>query len=256
VATESSAIVFHARDNRNGEEVAIKQLRSSNLRGIKLRVFQREVIVLATAVHPTIVKFVGATDTRPFWIVTKWMPGGSLWHELTRRRRLTPTELTICAIDVARGMRFLHSRQIIHRDLKSLNVLLDSEGHARICDFGAARKLVKNAVMSQNVGTPHWMAPELIAGDPIYTEKIDVYSFGILLWEILTKKTPYEGMDAAQIAVDVLQWDKRPPLPADTPSTVREIIETCWSNVPSHRPSFYSLWKLFHTGPSCPGGWL
>jgi serine/threonine protein kinase len=243
-----SAVVYHGVDKRTGCEVAVKELRYKKLRGNKLRAFQREVTVLATAVHPTLLRFVGATDCAPFWVVTEWMAGGSLYRELNKGHRLNATQLTICAIDIARGMRFLHAHQIVHRDLKSLNVLLDDLGFARLCDFGFSRKASKNDVMTLNIGTPHWMAPELLAGQSNYDEKVDVYSYAIVLWEMLAKRPPFPGMDAAQVAVQVVQENVRPTFPAGLPDAVTGLIKACWSRDPTKRPSFSSILKFLRTG--------
>jgi hypothetical protein len=206
------------------------------------------VTVLATAVHPTLLRFVGATDCAPLWVVTEWMGGGSLYHERNKRRRLNATQLTICAIDIARGMRFLHAHHIVHRDLKSLNVLLDDFGFARICDFGFSRKAAKNDVMTLNIGTPHWMAPELLAGQSNYDEKVDVYSYAIVLWEMLARRSPYTDMDPGQVALQVLQDNMRPAFPAGLPEAVTGLIEACWSRDPAKRPSFPSILKFLRTG--------
>jgi serine/threonine protein kinase len=248
VGSGVSAVVYRGVDKRTRGQVAVKELRYKKLRGNKLRAFQREVTVLATAVHPTLLRFVGATDCAPFWVVTEWMGGGSLYHELKKRRRLNATQLTICAIDIARGMRFLHAHQIIHRDLKSLNVLLDDFGFARICDFGFSRKAAKNDIMTLNIGTPHWMAPELLAGQSNYTEKVDVYSYAIVLWEMLVKHSPYVGLDAGQVAVQVLQENLRPVFPAGISDAVTGLIDACWSRDPTKRPSFASILKFLRTG--------
>jgi hypothetical protein len=249
VASGSSATVYYGCYRPTGAPVAIKQLKYSKLHGSKLLVFQREITTLATATHPTLLKFVGATDSPPFSIVTEWMPGGSLYSDLHQQHSLDPSQLTIAAIDIARGMRFLHSRQIIHRDLKSLNVLVAGDGSVRLCDFGFARKAAgQSEPMSTNVGTPYWMAPELLSGEVSYTEKVDVYGFGILLWEILTKKTPYGGVNADVAIRLVLTEDRRPTIPPDAPQPVRELIESCWARDPRARPSFRVIMRILRSG--------
>lgn len=243
------AIVYYGHYKPTGEEVAIKKLKFTKLSSAHLQVFQREVIILATAEHPTLLRFVGATDTLPFCILTEWMPGGSLFQELHDNHRLDQTQLTICAIDIARGMAYLHSMQIIHRDLKSLNVLLDKDGNAKICDFGFSRTKTKDEeTMTQNIGTPHWMAPEILGGSTTYNEKIDVYAYGIVLWEILTKKLPYSGLEATMIIGQVLLNDLRPAIPPNTPPKLAELIEACWQRDANARPTFAEILKLWRSG--------
>lgn len=243
-----SAVVYYGHDKRNGNEVAIKQLKFNKLSGGRLRAFQRELVILATAIHPTLLRFVGATDTAPFCIVTEWMGGGTLYRDLHKHHKLDATKLTICAIDIARGMHFLHSRQIIHRDLKSLNVLLSSDGYAKICDFGFSRMAKKDEVMTQSVGTPHWMAPELLGGQSSYDEKIDVYAYAIVLWEILVKKLPYQGLESSQIVGQVLLNDMRPGIPPTAPPSWRNLIEMCWARDPRSRPPFSKILRILRTG--------
>lgn len=246
--TGCSATVFYGHMKKSNTEVAIKQLKFPKLSGNKLRTFQREIMVLAMAEHPCLLKFVGATDTPPFCIVTEWMGGGTLFFDLHKAHKLNPTGLTIAAIDIARGMRFLHSRQLIHRDLKSLNVLLDAAGNAKICDFGFSRQHSKDQFMTQNIGTPHWMAPELLGGSVSYDEKIDVYAYGIVLWEILTRKAPYENLEPNQIIGQVLMSDLRPALPINTPIKIKELIERCWARDPASRPSFVEIVEIWREG--------
>lgn len=243
-----SAIVYYGHMVKTNEEVAVKQLKFKKLNGPKLRSFQREIMVLATAVHPCVLRFVGATDSPPFCIVTEWMGGGSLYHDLHKFHRLDATQLTICAIDIARGMKFLHSRQIIHRDLKSLNVLLDTNGYSKICDFGFARQSKKEQLMTKNVGTPHWMSPELLGGSSTYNEKVDVYAYGIVLWEILTGELPYDELEPSMIIGQVLLHDARPNIPSNAPPEFRSLIEKCWARDPTHRPSFDKVVKIWRQG--------
>lgn len=240
-----SANVYFGRDKRTGKEVAIKKFKFQKINGSKLQSFQREVAVLATAIHPAVLRMIGATETMPFCIITDWMPNGSLYHDLHIHHRLDQTGKTICAFDIARGMQYLHKCQIVHRDLKSLNVLLDSNNLIRICDFGFSRHASDSSLMTQNIGTPHWMAPELLSTSSNYTSKIDVYAYGILLWELATGQTPYTGMDSRQIINQVLNNDIRPLLPPEVNPAMRDLITQCWDRDPDVRPSFDEIVKKF-----------
>lgn len=244
----ASATVYYGRMTATNEEVAIKRLKFKKLTGQKLSTFQRELAILATAEHPAILKFMGATDTHPFSIVTEWMPNKSLYHELRKGHKMTPTLKTIACFDIARGMQFLHSREIIHRDLKSLNVLLDKDLHTRICDFGFSRVQGKEEVMTKNVGTPHWMAPELLMATGGYDNKVDVYAYGILVWEILTGNLPYDGLSQPQIIAEVLVNDARPPIPPGVPEPLERLIRDSWAKDPDARPSFAEITKRFKSG--------
>jgi hypothetical protein len=227
--------------------VAIKKFKFQKLNGSKLQSFQREVACLATASHPAVLKLIGATDTPPFCIITEWMPNGSLFHDLHHFHRLDATGRTIAAFDIARGMQFLHSCHIVHRDLKSLNVLLDSRDRIRICDFGFSRYATEDSQMTQNLGTPHWMAPEVLARNANYTSKVDVYAYGIVLWELATGLTPYQGMDANAIVNNVQAYDIRPAMPADITPGVRDLMTACWDRNPDLRPTFDEIVRRFES---------
>jgi hypothetical protein len=242
-----SANVFYGKDNRTGQEVAVKQLKFQTLSGSKLQTFQREVSILASVDHPALLRFIGATDSPPFCIVTAWMAGGTLYHGIHKAHRLSPTQLTICAFDIACGMQYLHSRNIIHRDLKSLNVLLDNDDRAHICDFGFSRTAEDDAMMTQNIGTPHWMAPELLTANAIYTSKVDVYAYGLVLWEIVSLQVPFTGLDPTQIMVQVYMHNIRPVMPSHVNPKLRELIRRCWDRNPDVRPTFDEIVELFVT---------
>jgi serine/threonine protein kinase len=232
-----SATDFYGHSKVTGEPIAIKKFKFQKLNGPKLQSFQREVAVLATAQHPALLRLIGATDTPPFCIITEWMPNGSLYEDLHLDHRLDATGRTIAAFDVARGMQFLHSRQIAHRDMKSLNVLLDAHSRIRICNFGFSRH-TSEGEMTQNIGTPHWMAPELMVRNANYSSKVDVYAYGIVLWELATAQTPFNGLQASEIIREVSQHDLRPNLPTDVNPGMRDLITQCWDRDPDVRPTF------------------
>lgn len=241
-----SASVYYGKDLRTNAEVAIKELKYPILSGPSLHQFQREVSVLATARHPCVLGFVGATETAPYCILTEWMGGGTLYHYLHSQKPYNPTMMSIAMYDIARGMQFLHSRHIVHRDLKSLNVLFDDKGFIHIGDFGFSRR--EDDKMTQSIGTPHWMAPELLATGSIYNHKVDVYAYGIVLWEILTRQYPYNFLDHQQIVVQVLTNDARPEIPDNTPPRLADLIRKCWDRSPEIRPSFNRIVTELQTG--------
>jgi serine/threonine protein kinase len=142
----------------------------------------------------------------------------------------------------ARGMAYLHSGDppVLHRDLKSANLLLDESYTTKVCDFGLSRLKAQARSMTGNCGTVQWMAPEILANRH-YDEKADVYSFGIIVWELLSRECPYEGMTAIQCALAVLNRDKRPEIPKWCPPGVHALIKSCVKKEPSERPSFAQI---------------
>ena len=221
----------------NGKEVAVKVLHRRSLNPMELESFQREIFVLSNLSHPALLKMFGYTEEPPFLMVTEYMANGSLFSVLRKKpEMLTPTIRTLIAMDVARGLEFLHGRGIIHRDMKSLNVLLNANYRAKIGDFGMVR-LQSKGIKTGMIGTAHWMAPEVLMSCPTYDSKVDVYSFGIVLWELLTGDLPYKDMNPAQVISAVISQQLRPPIPDDAPPKLAELIRKCWDADPAQRPS-------------------
>lgn len=136
-------------------------------------------------------------------------------------------------------MAYLHhgNPPVLHRDLKSANLLLDDSYTAKVCDFGLSRLKAQARSMTGNCGTVQWMAPEVLA-NMSYDEKADVFSYGIILWELLSRECPYEGMTAIQCALAVLNRDKRPEIPKWCPPSFHALIKSCVKKDPTERPSF------------------
>jgi len=144
------------------------------------------------------------------------------------------------AIDIATGVQFLHSRNIIHRDLKSSNLLVDADFHVVLSDFGVSRVVSREKTMTTDIGTPEWMAPEVLDGRR-YSEKADVYSFGIILWELITRELPFSDVDRFQISIAVCVRKQRPKLPKNCHPVLARLVTRCWDHSPDKRPNFTEI---------------
>ncbi|MQM04460.1 hypothetical protein Taro_037255 [Colocasia esculenta] len=238
------------RGTYNGEDVAIKLLERPENDPERAQLmeqqFAQEVMMLATLKHPNIVRFIGACRKPMVWcIVTEYAKGGSVRQFLTKRQnRSVPLRLAVKqALDVARGMAYVHGLGFIHRDLKSDNLLISFDKSIKIADFGVARIEVQTEGMTPETGTYRWMAPEMIQHRP-YNQKVDVYSFGIVLWELITGMLPFQNMTAVQAAFAVVNKGVRPIIPPDCLPVLGEIMTRCWDANPDVRPPFTEVVRM------------
>ncbi|KAI3447912.1 hypothetical protein Pfo_004577 [Paulownia fortunei] len=221
------------------QEVAIKILKAERLNTELQKEFAQEVYIMRKIRHKNVVQFIGACTRPPnLCIVTEYMSGGSVYDYLHKQKATfkLPGLLKV-AIDISKGMNYLHQNNIIHRDLKAANLLVDENEVVKVGDFGVARVKAQTGVMTAETGTYRWMAPEVIEHKP-YDHKADVFSFGVVLWELLTGKLPYEYLTPLQAAVGVVQKGLRPTIPKHTHPKLAELLERCWQQDPTLRPDF------------------
>lgn len=225
--------------------VAIKEIKREIIEQDKLEEFKNECAVMEVIRHPNVVLFLGACTRQPnLCIILEYCSRGSLWsllHDLSIKMNWEYRKKF--AMDIAKGVYYLHTNKqpILHRDLKSLNVLLDHALNCKLADFGWTRILGK--VMTSKIGTYQWMAPEVINGFK-YTEKADVFSFGVILWELATRKPPYYGIDGQLVSVRVVKEGLRPKISdKEAPGPFLDLMKRCWHEDPDKRPSFGEIIK-------------
>uniref|UniRef100_A0A0D9VDV5 non-specific serine/threonine protein kinase n=1 Tax=Leersia perrieri TaxID=77586 RepID=A0A0D9VDV5_9ORYZ len=235
--------VYHA--DWNGTEVAVKKFLDQDLSGVALDQFKCEVGIMSRLRHPNVVLFLGYVTQPPnLSILTEYLPRGSLYRLLHRpNSQIDETRRLKMALDVAKGMNYLHASHptIVHRDLKSPNLLVDKNWVVKVSDFGMSRLKHHTFLSSKSTaGTPEWMAPEVLRNEPS-NEKCDVYSFGVILWELATMRVPWSGLNPMQVVGAVGFQNRRLDIPKEIDPLVASIISSCWENDPSKRPSFSQL---------------
>ncbi|XP_078436468.1 serine/threonine-protein kinase STY13-like [Wolffia australiana] len=247
--------VYKGRYRPYGDQyVAIKILQRGQSEEEKAKLegqFAREISMMTKVRHENLVKFIGACKEPFMVIVTELLPGMSLRKYLNniRPRQLDLRVAVNYALDIARAMECLHANGIIHRDLKPDNLLLtEDQMSVKLIDFGLAREESLTEMMTAETGTYRWMAPELYSTVTLrrgekkhYTNKVDVYSFGIVLWELLTNRMPFEGMSNLQAAYAAAFKQARPDLSEDMPGELVSLMQSCWVEDPRIRPGFIHI---------------
>uniref|UniRef100_A0A8C4EB90 Mitogen-activated protein kinase kinase kinase 7 n=1 Tax=Dicentrarchus labrax TaxID=13489 RepID=A0A8C4EB90_DICLA len=227
-----------------GKDVAIKTIESESER----KAFIVELRQLSRVNHPNIVKLYGSCHS-PVCLVMEYAEGGSLYNVLHGAEPLpyyTASHAMSWCLQCSQGVAYLHGmkpKALIHRDLKPPNLLLVAGGTVlKICDFGTACDIQTH--MTNNKGSAAWMAPEVFEGSN-YSEKCDVFSWGIILWEVITRRKPFDEIGGPAFRI---MWavhnGTRPPLIKNLPKPLESLMTRCWSKDPSQRPSMEEIVKI------------
>uniref|UniRef100_A0A6B2L552 Protein kinase domain-containing protein n=1 Tax=Arcella intermedia TaxID=1963864 RepID=A0A6B2L552_9EUKA len=241
------------------QEVAIKVLKLEEQQQ-DLKDFKEELFIMSQLKAHEIVHFYGVVLEPKWMIVMEFCPNGSLYHYIIKpNSEVTWERILKWCIELARGINSLHNCKppLVHRDLKTLNLLLDRDFNIKICDFGLSRytqgKQCDDATLVKLRGTYAYTAPELNSSKQ-YTAKSDIYSCGVIMWELVNRlikgkhSKPYaEFPDLKydfQVFIQASKNNRRPTIPPECPNKVQELIERCWSKEPEERPSAADLCNI------------
>ncbi|KAH6773585.1 Integrin-linked protein kinase family [Perilla frutescens var. hirtella] len=235
-----------------GTRVAVKVFWEGAADEDKVRSFRDELSLLLSIRHPNVVQFLGAvTQSSPMMIVTEYLPKGDLREYLKEKGSLKPAKAVRLAMDVARGMNYLHEHSpgaIIHRDLEPSNILRDDSGHLKVADFGVSKLLkVANRIREERPLTCQdsscrYVAPEVFRNQD-YDTKVDVFSFALILQELIEGCPPFETKQEHEVPKSYVAKE-RPPFRAPMKLYaygLKELIEDCWSEKPANRPTFRQI---------------
>jgi serine/threonine protein kinase len=228
-----------------GQEVAIKQLYWDNNIAPEVTIadLTREIESFRHLRHKRLVSFIGACLEVPnLCLVTEYMPGGSLHHLLhVQKLKLPLLHCINMCLQLADGVLYLHSQNpvVVHRDLKSLNVVLDLTLNLKLCDFGLTESMDRTHITKKNNGgSPRYMAPELFDNKSKITEKVDIWSMGCIFTEIFGGPLPYEGINTlADLTREMLVHRRMPQIPSNLPDSIQIVIRSCYNFDARLRPT-------------------
>lgn len=266
------------RGSYGGARVAMKQLFSSMIDATDVAEVRIEASLLSQLRHPHVVQFYGVSiNGADIYIVTEFCESSLQEWLADKTTDFSLRRVLELADETAQGMAYLHSRGVIHRDLKPENLLLTTrgkEGHIRIIDLGLARVAMAGQSLTVNKGTPHYMAPEMFneagdlegggggggaaagggtatrgagaggAAEGNYTAAVDVYAFGVCLWSMYTRKQPYAAVKNVFSLPARVTKGLRPPVPADCPPMLADLMQRCWHEDPKLRPEFKTCIRI------------
>jgi len=226
--------------------VAVKQLKEVDEKSITD--FKTEASILTgLRAHPNVVLFLGITSfPQPVTLITEYCEGGSLEKFILANEKIPVNLIGRILLGVARGMLHLHSENIIHRDLAARNILLTANLDAKVSDFGLSRQKEAKEFESKtksDIGPLKWMSPEAIK-KKVYSTKSDVWSYSILMWEVIARREPYPEMDSVAAAMAVCHEDLRPTIPAHCEHVFSRLMQSCWNTDPEERPSFKEICEV------------
>uniref|UniRef100_A0A2N9J587 Protein kinase domain-containing protein n=1 Tax=Fagus sylvatica TaxID=28930 RepID=A0A2N9J587_FAGSY len=233
-----------------GRRVGIEKLKGCDKGNSYEFELRKDMLELMTCGHRNILQFYGVCvdENHGLCVVTKLMEGGSVHDLLLKSKKLQAKDIIRIAVDVAEGIKFMNDHGIAYRDLNTQRILLDRHGNACLGDMGivAACKSVGEAMEYETDGY-RWLAPEIIAGDPESVSETwmsNAYSFGMVIWEMVTGEAAYDAYSPVQAAVGIAACGLRPEIPKDCPQILKPLMTKCWNNIPAKRPQFSDILSI------------
>src|SRR5688572_25743747 len=237
--------VFVAVDRSLGRKIVVKVLSPELIADVNRGRFQREIKVAAQLQHPHIVPLLSAGEHEDLvWYTMPFIAGESLRSAVEKNGPMPVQEVVRVLFHVGEALDYAHGEGVVHRDIKAANILR-SGTYALVTDFGVAKALnasMPAAGMTQTgtaIGTPAYMAPEQLAGDPTADHRIDIYALGLLAYELLNGRSPFAATTPAKILVAVLSEDPKPLVEVrpDVPRSLSALVMRCLSKEPDERPA-------------------
>nr|XP_047122298.1 uncharacterized protein LOC105847098 isoform X2 [Hydra vulgaris] len=253
LASSAFGKVYLCISENTGKSLVMKCIETENIDNNakakqEVKKFKQEVLLFKELNHERIVKYYGTTYTNTtISVVMEFMEGGSLYDKISNEGALDEKTASEKSYQILCGLEYLHNKNIVHRDIKSANILLDLYGNCKLADFGISKQIqtiCSHAGCKTSAGTPYWMSPEVITAtllDIEYGKKADIWSFGCTVLEMLTTKPPWSHLDPTPAMFRIVSSSTIPHLPDNSSNSCITFVNDCFQRDPKIRPNALQL---------------